>query len=301
MERQTNYIVFLCHGNKGVFYECAYALLSLARLCTPKDLRNTEIWIYTDDADWFVPFKSNLLPVYYKKINEATIKEWRGAINFVHRAKVEMLKDFSKDKSGNILYVDTDVVFTHRVENILQGIDRGNLYMHSMEGIVRDCSTSVFKKLNSHFKRSKYKINGKPLVELAMWNAGVVGFNTKFKPLLDEVLAFTDKEYPKFPKHIMEQFAFSVYFQREGNVKAASPYIFHYWKLKEARLLLASFFDHFKGKSFEELAHYSVLIQMPALMQEKVDFYHNWNIPSAIMNKEWIPAKQDWEEMIKQI
>jgi len=301
MDRQTNYIVFLCYGNKGVFYECAYSLLSLARLCTPKDLRNTEIWIYTDDAEWFSPFKSNLLPIFYKEINETTIKQWRGTINFVHRVKVEMLKDFTSGHSGNVLYVDTDVVFTHRIEDIMQGIDNGQLYMHCMEGIVKDGGTTILSKLNRHFKGAKHKINERPLTDMAMWNAGVIGFNTKFKSLLDKVLAFTDEEYPKFPKHIIEQFAFSVYFQLEGNVKAASPYIFHYWKLKEARTVLASFFDHFRGNSLEELIRYSSLIQMPALMQEKVDFYHNRGIAASIMKKEWQPAKQKWPEMLQQL
>ena len=301
MDQQTNYIAFLCYGDKGVFYECAYALLSLSRLY-PSGPPNTEIWIYTDDAAWFRSFKDCKLPIHYREIDKTTIQQWRGEINFVHRIKIELLKDLTKEKAGNILYVDTDVVFTHNIDSILDGINDGLLYMHTMEGIISNRGNPIFRKLNDHLKKdTANKVNGKPLQDLAMWNAGVLGFNTRHKHLLDEVLAFTDSEYPKLPKHVIEQFAFSVYFQREDNVKAAAPYIFHYWKLKEAREMLASFFDYFKGKTWEELTRYSSFIQMPALMQEKVNYLHGRSISAHLRNKQWHPAKQNWAEMIKQL
>ena len=109
-----NFIVFQCYGNKGIFQECAYALLSLSRSNTSKDLANTEVWIYTDDPAWFSAFKDCPLPLLYRKIDEATIKRWKGKIDFVHRVKIELLKDFVKGKQGNILYTDTDTDFYYQ-------------------------------------------------------------------------------------------------------------------------------------------------------------------------------------------
>ena len=297
-----NYLVLQCYGSEGIFHECTYALLSLSRLYTPEELANVEIWLYTDKPEWFKGLKDCWLPLHYRQINDETIKQWRGQINFVHRVKIEVLKDFVKNRQGNVLYLDTDIVFTGRIDQLLKNINTGQLYMHVREGLVSDRGNNIFAKLDTHLRKNvSHKVNDRPVHELAMWNAGVLGFNTKYNYVLDEVLAFTDSQYPVFPKHVVEQFAFSVYFQQAGVVRAAAPYIFHYWKLKEARHLLASFFEHFKDKSWDDLVRYSALVQVHVLMQEKLNFFQNRSVHAHIMKKQWLPERQDWEELTKQI
>ena len=302
MEQQTNYIVFQCYGNESIFHECTYALLSLSRLYASGELKNTEIWLYTDNTGWFTSLNGCTLPLHYREVDDKIIKEWKGDINFVHRVKIEVLKDLVKDKEGNILYLDCDIVITHPIDQLLKNINAGQLYMHVREGLVSDRGNKVLAKLNDHYQKgSPLKIKGKPVHEFAMWNAGVLGFSTKYRYILDEVLTFTDSEYQKFPKHVIEQFAFSVYFQQAGLVKAAAPYIFHYWNLKEARNVLASFFDHFKGNNWDELTRASSLVQMHTLMQEKANFYRNRGLIGSIMSKKWLPEKQDWDGLVKQL
>lgn len=302
MNQQKNYIVFQCYGMEGVFYECTYALLSLSRLYEPGELNNVEIWIYTDNPDWFRSFKECPLPLHFKELDKEKIKEWRGKIDFIHRIKIELLKDFTKNKNGNILYTDTDIVFTHRIDKIFEDIESNKLYMHIFEGVVGNEGNPILRKLSKHLKANvKKSIKGKPLFEFSMWNAGVLGFNTKYSHLLDEILAFTDEEYLAFPKHIIEQFAFSVYFQRDGDVKAASAYILHYWNLKEARLALASFFMEFKDEPWPEIVKYSMLLQIHVLMQEKVNFLHQRGIIDKLRKKRWFPQKQDWAGLAKHL
>ncbi len=299
MER--NYLVFLCYGHDRVFHECAWALLSLSRLYSPAELANTEIWIYTDKPGWFRDFKDCPLPLHYREVNMALIKQWRGSIDFVHRVKIEILKDLTATRNGNVVYVDTDVVFTHRIDKMLTDINAGKLYMHILESIVSQERNPVLKKLSNHLKKENKQLGGKPIREMAMWNAGVLGFNTRHKALLHEVLAFTDEEHAKFSKHIIEQFAFSVYFQREGEIKAAAPYIFHYWNMKEAGVVLASFFTHLKGKSWTDLVALSSLIQLPGLMQEKANFFYNRGALNSILNRKWTPAIPDWDVLVRQL
>ena len=302
MEQQTNYIVFQCYGNENIFHECTYALLSLSRLYAPGELKNTEIWIYTDNPTWFSSLKGCPLPLHYRQVDDKIITQWKGEINFVHRVKVEVLKDFIRNREGNILYLDCDIVITHLIDQLLKNINSGQLYMHVREGLVSDRGNKVFAKLNDHYKnRSPLKIKDTPVHEFAMWNAGVLGFNTKYRHILDEVLAFTDAEYKKFPKHVIEQFAFSIYFQQAGRVKAAAPYLFHYWNLKEARTVLASFFEHFKNESWDDLVRYSSLVQIHAMMQDKVNFYRNRGVWGSLISKKWLPEKQDWPELVKQL
>jgi len=243
MEQQTNYIVFQCYGNEDVFHECAYALLSLSRLYKGGGPANTEVWIYTDNLSRFSAFRNPGLSLHFCSLSEEVLTRWRGVIDFVHRVKIEVLKDFVATRNGNILYVDTDVVFMEPIEEMMAAVSSGSLYMHVMEGIVSTRSNPVLAKLDTYLRdNTAMKVNGRALWDLAMWNAGVLGFNTQYRQVLDDVLTFTDAEYPKFPKHIVEQFAFSVFFRQAGVIKTAAPFILHYWNLKEARPALASFF-----------------------------------------------------------
>jgi len=302
MTPATNYIVFQCYGNESVFQECANALLSLSRVYEGGGPAGLEVWIYTDNAAWFQGFRDCPLPLHYRKIEQPTLKAWRGQIDFVHRVKIEALRDFARYRTGNILYADTDVVFTSPIEPVMTAIATGKQYMHVMEGKINDEGNPVLKKLNHHLKADRLKhTNGVLLNEFAMWNAGVLGFNTRFAGELDKILAFTDKMYPQFQKHVVEQFAFSVFFQAAGKVKTAAPYLIHYWNLKDVRPLLAEFFKRFKAKPWKELVLLSALIQMPVLMQEKAGFYQNRSIADKLLKKKWAPKMPDWDEGIEQI
>ena len=298
---QPSYIVTQCYGNEGVFLECAFSMLSLSRLYKPEELNNTEIWIYTDNPGWFKALNSTL-PLHYREIDKATIQQWRGSIDFVHRIKIEALLDFTKERKGNILYVDTDIVFTHRMDNVWQEIEAGALYMHIMEGRVSDRSNPLFKKLDTYLRSAQaQQINGKPLYDMDMWNAGVLGFNTQHRHLLIDALRYTDTEFPKFPKHIVEQFAFSVYFQMAGDVRSAVPYALHYWNMKEVRAVFASFFEYFRGHSWEDLTRYSSLLQLYVLVLEKVRFQYNRSFADKLLNKQWQPGQYDWAALAKQV
>ena len=296
MQQPTNYIVTQCYGNEGVFYECAFMLLSLSRVLTTKELERTEIWIYTDNPFWFGSFKECKLPLHYSTLDAHTLKQWRGKIDFVHRIKIEALKHFVQGKDGNVLYVDTDVVFMQATERLWANISAGKLYMHVLEDIVSSRSNPVLSKLDRYLRSSaNATINGVALCDLPMWNAGVLGFHTRYSSLLDEVLLFTDTHYPSFRKHVVEQFAFSVYFQREAQIKGAAQYLTHYWNLKEARTVLSSFFNFFADRTWKELTALGELVQMHVMMQEKANFLQSRTVMGKIRKKEWVPRKYDWE------
>lgn len=302
MEQVVNYIVFQCYGHEGIFHECAYALLSLSRQYGGGGPAHTEVWIYTDNAEWFNQFRNCGLQLRFAKIDADKIKAWRGTIDFVHRVKIEVLKDFSRERNGNILYLDTDVVFLQPVEPLFAGIAAGHLYMHVMEGIVSSRANPIFSKLDAYLREyTPMQVHGKPLWDLAMWNAGVLGFHSKFRYLLDEVLTFTDTEYPRFPKHVVEQFAFSVFFRQAAPIRSSAFAILHYWNLKEARMVLASFFGYFKNSSWAELCEQTKLVQMHVLMQEKMNFLASRDITDKLLKKTWQPTEYVWRDMMTQI
>ncbi len=301
MESTSNYIVFQCYGSESIFHECTFALLSLSRLYPTAFPENTSVWIYTDNRDWFESLKSPL-PLHFRDVDKQLIDRWRGDIDFVHRVKIEVLKDFTSNRSGNVLYTDTDIVFTHDIDKLFDAIDSDALFMHVLEGKVSDRNNPIMCKLDNYLKTTSVKSPfDKPLRDMSMWNAGVLGFNTHSKHLLDSVLEFTDTHYRLFPKHIIEQFAFSVFWGDNSRIKSAAPFILHYWNLKEVRQTLASFFQYFKGSSWEDLVKYGQLIQMHVLMQEKVNHPHTLTFSDRIRKKKWQPSKYDWKELVSQI
>ena len=299
---QPNYIILQCYGYEAVFLECAYALMSLSRLYKPEDFTNTEICIYTDKPEWFDRFADCPLPLHFRKMDAALIKQWRGEIDFVHRIKIELLLDFTKNRTGNILYADTDMVFLQKLDDVWNGIAPGELYMHMQEGKISEKGNPLFRKLDTFLRSSKaLKAEGTPLCDLYMWNAGILGFHTSHRELLQKALEYTDSEHPKFPKHIIEQFAFSIQFSSKGNIKSALPYALHYWNMKELRQIIASFLQYFDGKPWADLVRYSSLIQPYILVTEKNMFMQNRSVTEKLLNKKWVPLIPDWELLEKQI
>lgn len=301
---EKSYLVFQAYGTPTVMHECVFALLSFCRQHQPQDWQHLEVWIYTDKPAFFEKFNIPL-PVFYREIDNATIRQWHGKIDFVHRVKIEVLRDFAGNHEGNILYLDTDVCFTQSLKNIFANIEKGELFMHVNEGKVHENENLVLKKLSRFLKTNKsLPVAGKVISipeETAMWNAGVLGFHSSYKQLLEEVLCFTDDVFPLFPKHVVEQFAFSYFFQKNKTLKAATTNIIHYWNLKEIRPVLASFFEYFKDESWGELVHLSSLIQLPDFMQQKANFYETRSMGAKFLKKKWMPEISNWDLLRQQL
>lgn len=299
---QPSYIVFQCYGYEAVFLECVYALFSLSRLYGPEELAGTEIWIYTDKPEWFSRFADCPLPLHFRKINMALIQQWKGKIDFVHRVKIELLLDFTENRTGNVLYADTDMVFLQRLDEVWHKIAPGALFMHMQEGKISDKPNPIFRKLDGFLRGdSAIKDDIAPLYDKYMWNAGILGFHTSHRELLVRALEYTDSEYPKFPKHIIEQFAFSVQFSSKGNIMSALPYALHYWNLKELRGVIATFLQHFNGRPWADLVRYSALIQPYVLVAEKNIYLQHQSVTGKLLGKKWEPPVYNWDLIEQQV
>lgn len=237
----AQYLVYQAYGHTDILHECLYSLYSFA--ATGSD---AQVVIYTDQQVYMEAHLPANISVVFRPVDTARIRAWRGGHDFVHRFKVMMLRDFCStlNREDEILYVDTDVTFTAPVREIFEDIHTGSLYMHTCEGNIRKPGHKnlVFKKL------AAYMSSGAPGAARIpsgqdMWNAGVLGFRAADAALLDEVLAFTDAVYPEYPKHIVEQLAFSVVFSHQKRaLRASDQQIFHYWNFKEFRAVLRAFF-----------------------------------------------------------
>jgi len=244
-----NYTVYHSYGNVDILNETIY---SVASLYMQKNNFPVNVVIYTDSADYFKKY----LPkeVIYEEIDRNQIKIWRGEIDFVFRVKIEVLIDFCKKYQGNVLYLDSDTIFTGQIDIIFNAIQNGILLMHTNEGRLSLTKNKMFPKHIKHICNYPFQTKSGQITILPhqeMWNAGVLGFQTANKQILDSVLDLTDTMYYKFPKHTVEQLAFSYFFTSYELLAAAEKQIFHYWNFKEFRQLLKHFFD--EETTFEQI------------------------------------------------
>jgi lipopolysaccharide biosynthesis glycosyltransferase len=248
-----NYVVFQAYGTTAIFQEAIYAILSLHRFEAD---RNYQIVIYTDNKAVFQQYLHKI-PIIYEPINTNLIKEWRGEKNFVHRFKIKMLQDFFSKYQGNLLYVDTDIVFRQSISSIFTAIAEGQFFMHLAEGQIDQQKGSLSKKITRFLRNNQFVLSAEQTLQISaatvMWNAGVIGMNSKQKALVDTVLLLTDAMYAKYQKHIMEQLAFSYCLQNYAEVKPTDKLIYHYWFFKEFRMVLENFFEVNEQKTIEQV------------------------------------------------
>jgi hypothetical protein len=215
------------------------------------------------------------LNIKFEEVDQNRILDWRAEYNFVHRFKIKMLLHLitSSPKPSSILYVDTDTKFRSSLDEVFAKIEAGALFMHLDEG-----NMSLLSKSNPIFRKTlKYAQSGSASSILIpaqqhMWNAGALGFKSEDIPILNQVLNITDKIYVEFPKHIVEQLAFSIAFSSQENRQLLSldNQIFHYWNFKEFRQILSKFFTRFTNdKAIVQQIH---TIDPEVLIKSKLEY-----------------------------
>lgn len=265
-----NYLVYLAYGGEDYCNEALYSLLSYYKYHEPGENR---IVIYTDNIDFF----SSRLPdnVIYTELTPEKIKEWKGSINFVHRVKIKILQDAASRFQGNFLYLDTDTYFLKNCNEFFDSINSGELVFDRCEGSLIDNPGGIARKMRKFLKKENSFLipsQNEPVTineKFTPWNAGIIGFNSGFEKLLYQVEELTDVLYSKHQLFVMEQVAFSYFFQKDNTPIAAKSYIHHYWYFKEFRNVLDNFFEHHKNKPFLQLKDEAHKIDPQILSSEK--------------------------------
>lgn len=284
-----NYIVYQAYGSKDILNEVIYSIASVLK---QSERFSYQIIIYTDSKEYLKKHLPSI--IVYEDINSQIIRSWRGDIDFVHRVKIMMLKDFCNKYKGNLLYLDTDTVFTSPPDQVFQAIDNGQLVMHLNEGLISNAKNPLFKKIFRTIKSKTYHIEGKEIKissSQEMWNAGVLGFSSEKAYFLNGVLELTDCLYRQYPKHVMEQLAFSYVFSSHGKLVPSDQFIFHYWNYKEFRGVLAQYLS-IEDTFVKILANYDLILPYQ-LIKPKLNFEKKPKIIQQflkhVLRKTWQP------------
>ncbi|OYQ31877.1 hypothetical protein CHU92_15400 [Flavobacterium cyanobacteriorum] len=249
-----NYLVYLTYGGEDFYNEALYSLLSYYKYHTVDE---NQVVLYTDNSAFFRRHLPEL--VCYIDIGEEQIKHWKGSINFIHRVKVKVLQDITQRFSGNFLYLDSDTYFKENIAGLYIKISNGNLVFDRCEGRLIDNPGGIAAKMRKFIKKESSFIipSFAEAVEIdetfTVWNAGIIGFDSAVAEELFRVEELVDVLYLKNPLFVMEQIAFSYFFQKIKQPVAAESYIHHYWYFKEFRKVLQEFFNYHKDKPFLQL------------------------------------------------
>jgi hypothetical protein len=292
---KNRYILFQAYGNEGVFLECRFALIQLLQYET----EGICLVLYTDNPDFFKHELNGFTNVIVETISAAQIKEWRGDINFVHRVKINILQHFFSNHKGSLLYCDTDSYCLGSLSSLFDDIDNNAIYMHCNEGYINASGNILMRKWHRFLtgkKTTAHQLLISNIENISMWNAGIIGMNSSYAPLLEQVLMLTDRIYPLFPKHTVEQFSFSYIFQTKATISAAENLIYHYWDLKEYRLLLQEFFADNEELPIEIKAQ-KIKAFLPAQIFNEKMKYKNLSFLKRLSAKKW--SIKDYTELLK--
>jgi hypothetical protein len=283
----TKYLFFIAYGKQDIFNECKYALLRLIAVYDSLQLAPPEVIVYTDTPGEFALFQDRLT-LHLHPITAEQVRAWRGDIDFVFRPKIEMLLHVTSRYSGKLLYLDCDTYCLQPLDGLFDALTGSGVVMHNCEGSIGALTNVHIKKWRAFLKRQPGMSDA---LTMDMWNAGTIGFDTAFAPLLHEVLSLTDELHPKFRRHTVEQFAFGYTFQKHGlRIRSAEAYLFHYWNLKEYRVVLDHFFTKYATASLPLLLEKSVLILPEIIHPDKMAYERISSLKRRFMKwrgKDW--------------
>ncbi len=238
----TTYFVYQAYGKKTILDQTLYSILSVIPFIQKENL-NVHIVIYTDNSSYFQKFLSSFDFIHYEPLSDERRKTWLGKLKFVHRLKIEMLKDCAQKYKGHILYLDGDTYFTKSPQLVIERILPSISVMHICEDQLKPAKLLLTKKLYKFLYKTPIHVDGEMLKfkeETQMWNAGVIGVHQSFTWVFDKIIKMTDELYSRYPKHIMEQFAVSYFLQKHTHIVACDDIIEHYWMQKEVYPALIS-------------------------------------------------------------
>ena len=146
--------------------------------------------------------------------------------------------------------------------------------MHCNEGTLESKANPILKKIHNFIKNKSFDVSGEKTIiptYTEMWNAGVIGLNSNQSYLLPKILKITDLLYASYPKHVMEQLAFSYYIQSRGAINSAQESIVHYWDMKEFSTDILNYIETNRGNDLKDMVKtiYSI---SPKKKSKKLNF-----------------------------
>lgn len=250
-------LIYLSFGNSAkVQCELIYSLMSFNKIASSWSKENIQIIIYTD-SEFAIPDLLFQCKISIRYVKKEKLEDWIKRSNgYIFIVKPRVLQDFLLSFDGNVLLIDTDTFFIQDPKYLFEKIEKGNLVMHLREHALTHRPLIIyFFELES----AKFINYGslRKIYECEMWNSGVIGLNSLYSPLVDDVIQLIEQisfeeGWPHAEWHIIEQLSFSCLFNDKQNIIPGEGFIIHYWFFKEFRYMLAKQLNYFHNSDYEE-------------------------------------------------
>lgn len=261
--RAMRLLVLQAYGSARIIQEARFAILTFLHFALPR-AGEWKVVVYTDQPARFADLGPGIVT---EPMDASRLAAWRGAIDFVHRVKLELLLDCVARHPGTLLYADSDTYFAADPWTLWPRIGPGDAVMHECEGRLEDEANGIMRKMHRFVRANALSLPGGEQVRIAgsteMWNAGVVGLDGAVaEPLLRRALALTDAMHARYRKHVTEQLAVSWVLQSALRLHAARDVVHHYWRsCPEFEGILGRFFAEHEGAPLPALAAAAVALR----------------------------------------
>lgn len=222
-------IVYLAFGPRIVYHlQTYFSLLSFLRFKRDTD----HITVYTDNPQYYRRLEDY---VSIAVIDHKILEEWINGTGYIFRAKIKAIEDCAVKYPGqHLLFMDGDtVLFKDGLEKMESLMTAGKGLMYTDEGHPSKMAGASLRM----WKAMKGEQIGDCVVSLKhnVWNSGVIGIPAdKLLPVIRLALQACDRILEKKVRcFTAEQYAFSIAMQEYGTVKAATPWVLHYWGNKD--------------------------------------------------------------------
>lgn len=230
---------------------------------------NSRFVIYTDRPEYY-QYSSTFVEI--RLMTKKTMEDWQGQFNFVWRIKIMAMLDSAEKDLGHLVYVDTDTFALQDFSSMIEKLDQEKCFMHVRESLLSEDKALMKKRM---WQQAQYKNFGGMIVDKtsAMWNAGVVGLDSKNKiELLTKALLSTDEMCEQnIEKWLIEQFSLSQALSSTGKLEATDKWIAHYWGNKEE---MTQNIHLFFSKIFQEARPQNEILSLI-----EIDFWKKFLLP----------------------
>jgi hypothetical protein len=263
-------LIYLAYGSADLHAEAVYSLLSYYKVAR----QPVRVLIYTDAALAFEQVLGTQPNVCYPTVSQAEWQDWRGSSNKVYLLKIGVLSHAARHYPGNLLFVDTDTIWQADPAPLFTQLSQGQAIMHVSEGLLISGNV-LSRKVYQHLKGRVFTVESRHYAvsnTTVLYNSGVIGLTSAMAVHLPEVVALADQLYAAYNKHMMEQLAFSLWFENDRSVVEAAPYVVHYWNLKAARPRLSQLFTSYANQSLETFYQKATSLNLASLHAEEMAY-----------------------------
>jgi len=241
-------LVMLSYGRESEYYRAIFCILSYFAWTEETNRNEIRILIYTDNPIFFQSYLKDM-DIEYIHLTSVMLEEMLEETNYIHRRKVGVINlTFQRFPNTDLLFIDSDTFFVHKIDDMLGGFDVGKSYMHKREYSFEE-GLNLFNSFNqghypsafiNYISDRNFMLGGVPekfSKHDYSWNSGVLGLDKGFMHYMPDVYNLTDAFYASSKWFVSEQLAFSLILQKRTEIRPAEKYIVHYWGSRQKKLM----------------------------------------------------------------